>query len=94
MPSMAPLVWYSEKEQLVSVLTLIDHYIISIWTVGAMLLGLHIVRELRGVDMEYVHYAIYSMSATIGLIIMTAALFNIYSINYKKGEDLDPTWRV
>ena len=51
-----------------------------------MLLGLHIVRELQGVDVEIVHYAIYSMSATVGLIIMIAALFNIYSINFKKGE--------
>lgn len=51
-----------------------------------MLLGLHIVRELNGVEIDLVHYAIYSMSSTIALIIMTAALFNIYSVNYMKSE--------
>lgn len=54
-----------------------------------MLLGLHIVRELSGVDVDFVHYAIYSMSGTIGLIIMIAALFNVYSINYKKSQSKD-----
>ena len=51
-----------------------------------MLLGLHIVRELNHVDMDFVHYAIYSLSATIGIIIMIAALFNIYTVNYMKSE--------
>lgn len=51
-----------------------------------MLLGLHIIRELEGVKLDFVHYAIYSVSATIGFIIMIAAFFNIYSINYSKGK--------
>ena len=55
-------------------------------TVGGMLLGLYILRELKGVDSDYVHYAIYSLSSTIGLIIMLAALFNIYAVNYSKSE--------
>lgn len=54
--------------------------------VGAMLLGLHIVRDLGGVNQSYIHYAIYSMSGSIGFTIMAAALFNIYSINYMKSE--------
>lgn len=54
--------------------------------VGGMLLGLHILREFEGVDTYYVHYAIYSLSSTIGLIIMLAALFNIYTVNYRKSE--------
>lgn len=58
----------------------------AFFAVGAMLLGLHILRELGGVREDYVHYAIYSMSGTIGLIIMIAALFNIYAINYQKSE--------
>ena len=63
-----------------------DIMCLKIPPVGAMLLGLHIVRELEGVDMNFVHYAIYSLSATIGLIIMLAALFNIYTVNYMKSE--------
>ena len=55
-------------------------------SVGAMLLGLHIVRELGGVEIDFVHYAVYSVSSTIGFITMTAALFNIYSVNYMKSE--------
>lgn len=51
-----------------------------------MLLGLHIVRDLGGVNQSYIHYAIYSMSGSIGFTIMAAALFNIYSINYMKSE--------
>lgn len=53
-----------------------------------MLLGLQIVRQLRGTDQDYVHYAIYSASSIIGFIIMIAALFNIYSINYQKSEQV------
>ncbi len=62
------------------------------WTImfhsvgGAMLLGLHIMRELDSADYDYVHYAIYSVSGLVGLIVMVPALFNIYAINYKKGS--------
>ena len=52
-----------------------------------MLLGLHILRELVS-DEDFVHYAIYTMSAMVGLILMVAALYNIYTITFHKSKQL------
>ena len=48
-----------------------------------MLLGLNIYRECATVDVNFVHYAIYTVSATVGAIITIIAFYNIYSVNYR-----------
>ena len=53
--------------------------------VAAMLLGLNIFREVASSPNE-VHYAVYTTSATVGLVLMLIALYNIYNISYHKGD--------
>lgn len=51
-------------------------------SVCAMLLGLNIYRECATVDVNFVHYAIYTVSATVGVVFTIMAFYNIYSVNY------------
>lgn len=47
-----------------------------------MLLGLNIYRECGAVNEAYVHYTIYTVSATVGVVIAITAFYNIYAVNY------------
>lgn len=47
-----------------------------------MLLGLNVYRECTGVDMDFVHYTIYTVSATVGVVLAILAFYNIYTTNY------------
>lgn len=47
-----------------------------------MLLGLNVYRECTEVDTDFVHYAIYTVSATVGIVIAIIAFYNIYATNY------------
>ena len=50
--------------------------------VCAILFGLNIYRECTGVNTDFVHYTIYTVSATIGVVTAIAAFYNIYATNY------------
>ena len=45
-------------------------------------MGLNVYRECTGVDMDFVHYTIYTVSATVGVVIAIMAFYNIYATNY------------
>lgn len=47
-----------------------------------MLLGLNIYRECAD-NKDFVHYAIYTVSATIGAVFSVMAFYNIYAVNYR-----------
>ena len=48
-----------------------------------MLLGLNIFRHLAA-SPSLVHFATYTMSAIVGMILLVIALYNLYAINYHK----------
>ena len=54
--------------------------------VAAMLLGLNVMRELPELQSNFVHYAIYMVSASVGLIISVIIFYNLYTVNYDKSE--------
>ena len=62
---------------------------VYVCAVGAILLGLHLLQEFQGVNLDYLHYLIYSASGTLSLLIAIAAFINIYTINYSKSELID-----
>ena len=47
-----------------------------------MLLGLNVYRECTGVDTDFVHYTVYTVSAIVGVVISIMAFYNIYATNY------------
>lgn len=51
--------------------------------VAAMLLGLNIFRHLAA-SPSLVHFATYTMSAIVGMILLVIALYNLYAVNYHK----------
>ena len=53
-----------------------------------MLLGLNIYRECVSVDVDFVHYTVYTLSATVGVVITIMAFYNIYSVNYRIRKSL------
>lgn len=59
--------------------------------VVVMLLGLNIFRVLAA-SPALVHYAIYCMSATVGLVLIVIAFYNLYAINYHKCKHL--VWHI
>ena len=46
-----------------------------------MLLGLNVYRECAE-KVDFVHYAIYTVSGTVGVVIAIMAFYNIYAVNY------------
>lgn len=51
--------------------------------VAAMLLGLNIFRHIAA-SPSLVHFATYTMSAIVGMILLVIALYNLYAVNYHK----------
>lgn len=52
---------------------------------GAMLIGVHLLRGLTSAESADLRLVVYLMSALIGYVIFTLAVFNIYPLRYHKG---------